>query len=137
MYIFIGTDTLVMQNAVKHDRTSEKNKTAIEMQTFLLAYITAKVQQTILLADLTAEKKHSYWSISQPRYKKTFLLAYLTPEKKHSYWSISQPRYNKHSYWPTSRPQKPKRRFFSHKSMNCECQGYISICYCYSYDNCF
>ena len=52
-----------MQNAVKHERTTEKNKTDIEMQTFLLAYITAKVQQTILLADFTAEKKHSYWSI--------------------------------------------------------------------------
>ncbi|XP_059923454.1 HAUS augmin-like complex subunit 8 [Gadus macrocephalus] len=41
--VSVINDTLVMQNAVKHERTSEKNKTAIEMQTFLLAYITAKM----------------------------------------------------------------------------------------------
>ena len=56
-----------MKNTVNDERTTEKNKTDIEMQTFLLAYLTAKVQQTFFLAYLTAEKKHSYWSISQPQ----------------------------------------------------------------------
>lgn len=35
-----------MENAAEHERNPENDKRVIEMQTFLLAYITAKVSES-------------------------------------------------------------------------------------------
>ncbi|CAL8307936.1 unnamed protein product [Lota lota] len=51
--VSIIKDTIIMQNAVEHERTTEKNKLGIEMQTFLLAYPTAKMDHNT--AKLTEE----------------------------------------------------------------------------------
>ncbi|CAL8273032.1 unnamed protein product [Merluccius merluccius] len=51
------THKTVLQNEVEHKRTPEKNKTIIEMQTFLLSYLTAKMEHNTAKLNAQAEAR--------------------------------------------------------------------------------
>lgn len=46
----------VTENAVEPERNPENDKRLIEMQTFLLAYLTAKVSQSSIISDIRLSK---------------------------------------------------------------------------------
>ncbi len=51
-FFFYPKEKTVIENAVEPERNPENEKRLIEMQTFLLAYLTAKVSQSSCVSDM-------------------------------------------------------------------------------------
>ncbi|XP_077964635.1 HAUS augmin-like complex subunit 8 isoform X2 [Gasterosteus aculeatus] len=55
--ISVIKEKTIVENAVEHDRNPENTKRIVEMQTFLLAYITAKMESNTAKAEAEAEAR--------------------------------------------------------------------------------